>query len=330
MTSDFTIPVIDFSKFLKGTPTEKAACAAQIIDVFTTSGFLYLKNYGIDKNMVKAAYANSEKFFALDQSQKDALTLQDFKQYAGYVTVGREKLSKGKDANAVQQERSTAGLDLKETYQIANEKALGNYWPPDEIAPGFKDTMLNFYDACSSLQLSIMSAIATGLGLDPHYFDKFMQVSNHTLRLLHYPEARKSLFTEKVGQVRSGAHSDYGCISLVFQDASGGLQVEKPDGSYIDATPIEDTIVVNSGDLLSRWSNDKITSTVHRVIQPYALQKNDEDTYPPRYSMAFFCYPDYDKVIECIEGCYSETNEKRYTPITTIDYRLLRLKATYG
>ena len=291
MTSDFNIPVIDFSKFLKGTQTERAACAAKIIEVFTTSGFLYLKNYGIDKEMVKAAYANSAKFFALDQGQKDALTLQDFKQYAGYVTVGREKLSKGQDADAVRQERSTAGLDLKETYQIANEKALGNYWPPEESAPGFKDTMLSFYDACSSLQLSIMSAIASGLGLDAQYFDSFMQVSNHTLRLLHYPEARKSLFTEKVGQVRSGAHSDYGCISLVLQDASGGLQVEKPDGTYIDATPIEDTIVVNSGDLLSRWSNDKITSTVHRVIQPYALQTDKGGHFSAQIQHGVFLLP---------------------------------------
>lgn len=93
----------------------------------------------------------------------------------------------------------------------------------------------------------------------------------------------KEVFKINPGQVRAGEHSDYGSITLLFQDQRGGLQVKSPNGQFVDATPIEDTCVVNAGDLLARWSNDTIKSTIHRVVEP---PQGEGDTHPPRYSIA--------------------------------------------
>jgi isopenicillin N synthase-like dioxygenase len=117
---------------------------------------------------------------------------------------------------------------------------------------------------------------------------------------------------------------DIGSITLLFQDMRGGLQVESPNGNFIDATPIPDTIVVNAGDLLARWSNDTIKSTKHRVVEP----PNKAEEYPARYSVAYFCNPNFDKTIETIPGTYKD-KEIKYAPINAFDYLVQRLSATY-
>jgi isopenicillin N synthase-like dioxygenase len=124
--------------------------------------------------------------------------------------------------------------------------------------------------------------------------------------------------------------SDYGTITLLFQDDRGGLEVLSPKGGFVPATPIPDTIVVNAGDLLQRWSNDVIRSTEHRVVSPRTPPQDDH--FPARYSIAYFCNPNWDATIECLDGCYGDAQggkEKKYTPINTHEYLVSRLKATY-
>jgi hypothetical protein len=123
---------------------------------------------------------------------------------------------------------------------------------------------------------------------------------------------------------------DYGTITLLFQDDRGGLEVLSPKGKFIPATPISDTIVVNAGDLLQRWSNDVIRSTEHRVVSPPTPPEND--TYPARYSIAYFCNPNWDATIECLDGCFGAAaggQKKKYSPINTHEYLVSRLRATY-
>jgi isopenicillin N synthase-like dioxygenase len=120
-----------------------------------------------------------------------------------------------------------------------------------------------------------------------------------------------------------------GSITLLFQDVRGGLQVRSPKGTFVGATPIEGTIVVNAGDLLARWSNDTIKSTLHRVVEPPPKPEDaDKDVYPPRYSIAYFCNPNYDRMIEAIPGTYEGTGRK-YGDVTSGDYLIQRLTATY-
>jgi len=117
-------------------------------------------------------------------------------------------------------------------------------------------------------------------------------------------------------------------LTLLFQDAAGGLQVKSPKGTWVDATPIPDTIVINAGDLLARWSNDTIKSTNHRVVQPPSKPEDaQKDTYPPRYSIAYFCNPNSEKTIEAIPGTFE--SGKKYEAINSGEYLVKRLTATY-
>lgn len=152
---------------------------------------------------------------------------------------------------------------------------------------GFRQAMVDFFDQCKALHVEVMRAIAVGMSLPRDFFDPFVDDGDNTLRLLHYPAVSRDVFRINPGQVRAGEHSDYGSITLLFQDDRGGLQVRSPNGRFVDAAPIEDTCVVNAGDLLARWSNDTIKSTVHRVVEPPRKEGDEEgDTYPARYSVA--------------------------------------------
>lgn len=173
-----------------------------------------------------------------------------------------------------------------------------------------------------------MRAIAVGMGIDEAYFDPYTDGGDNTLRLLHYPSVPKSVFTKNNMQVRAGEHTDYGSITLLFQDDRGGLQVKSPDGTFVNATPIPGTVVVNAGDLLARWSNDTIKSSLHRVVEPPAPA--DGDVHPARYSIAYFCNPNFEKHIEAIPGTFGAgKGEKKYEGINSGKYLVQRLAATY-
>ena len=173
-----------------------------------------------------------------------------------------------------------------------------------------------------------MRAIAVGMGLEESYFDEYTNAGDNTLRLLHYPEVDRSVFTNNTLQVRAGEHTDYGSITLLFQDDKGGLQVKSPNGTFVDATPIPGTVVVNAGDLLARWSNQTIRSTVHRVVEPPAT--DNVKVHPARYSIAYFCNPNFDSTIQAIEGTYGGDKGGRiYPDINSGEYLVQRLAATY-
>lgn len=221
-----------------------------------------------------------------------------------------------------------AAPDLKESLEIGREGVAGlpNHWPSGD-AP-FKETMLHFHDRAKQLHVSVMRAIAVGMGLDEAWFDGYTDHGDNTLRLLHYPPAPKALFAGNALQVRAGEHTDYGSITLLFQDARGGLQVKSPTGTFVDVPAVEGSVVVNAGDLLARWSNDTIKSTLHRVVEPPAPEEGE--MHPARYSIAYFCNPNFVREIEAIEGTYGgEKGEKKYDGINSGEYLVQRLAATY-
>jgi isopenicillin N synthase-like dioxygenase len=220
---------------------------------------------------------------------------------------------------------------LKESFEIGREGAEGtpNNWPEyDEEGKQFKEWMLGFFEQCKDLHVQVMRAVAVGIGLEESYFDEYTDVGDNTLRLLHYPEVKKDVFKKNKLQVRAGEHTDYGSITLLFQDDRGGLQVKSPNGTFVDAIPIPGTVVVNAGDLLARWSNDTIKSTLHRVVEPPAPEEGD--VHPARYSVAYFCNPNFSSQIEAIAGTYGgEKGERKYKGINSGDYLVQRLAATY-
>ncbi|KAK0711512.1 thymine dioxygenase [Lasiosphaeris hirsuta] len=322
------IPLIDFSKFLNGDETQKLETAKAILKGFQTAGFIYLKNIPITTETRSHVFNSSARLFELPINTKLSHAWTTPQANRGYSAPGREKVSLLTDSSEVEKVR-TAAPDIKESFEIGREGEPGhpNHWPVEEgELVGFKATMSDFFDQCKALHVDVMRAIAVGMGLEPGFFDGFVDVGDNTLRLLHYPAVNREVFKINPGQVRAGEHSDYGSITLLFQDSRGGLQVKSPNGQFIDATPIEGTCVVNAGDLLARWSNDTIKSTIHRVVEP---PQGDVDVHPPRYSIAYFCNPNFKDYIEALPGTYATEAEKKYDGISSGDYLVQRLTATY-
>lgn len=301
-----------------------------MLEGFQTAGFIYLKNLSIPSSVIEKAFTLSAAFFARSREEKESLSWTTPEANRGYSAPGREKTTSLTTKEYVEALRAEVP-DLKETFEIGREDEENhpNQWPSsDAAAREFKELMLDFFAQCKRLHIEIMRAIAVGMGIDGGYFDAYTDVGDNTLRLLHYPAVPKSLFEINKLQVRAGEHSDYGSITVLFQDESGGLQVKSPDGTYVDATPIRGTVVVNAGDLLARWSNDTIKSTMHRVVQPPGPVEGD--TFPARYSIAYFCNPNFNKYIEAIPGTFgAEKGEKKYDGINSGEYLVQRLAATY-
>lgn len=332
---DLVIPLIDFAPFLSGDASSKKSTADAVLSGFQNAGFIYLKNHGIPASDVSTVFANSAKFFARSKEQKDSLAWYSPEANRGYTAQGREKVTDLEEAGDVAELRKSVP-DLKESLEIGrdNEEGMPNMWPStdgDEDAKTFQEIMLNFHSTCKNLHIQLMRAIALGMGIDESWFDGFTDIGDNTLRLLHYPGVNKSVFKRSDGQlqVRAGEHSDYGSLTLLFQDSRGGLQVRSPKGTFVDATPIPGTIVINAGDLLARWSNDTIKSTKHRVIEPPSKPEDEKsDSYPPRYSVAYFCNPNFERTIEAIPGTFEQTG-KKYEGIKSGEYLVKRLTATY-
>lgn len=281
----YHIQLIDFSKFLEGDEAQKKETADAILRGFQTAGFIYLKNIPVTPETRKHVFDTSAKLFRLPLETKLAHGWTTPEANRGYSAPGREKVTQLKDLADVAKLKE-GNPDIKESFEIGREGEPDhpNQWPPEEgEMVGFKSTMLDFHDQCKALHVEVMRAIAVGMNLDAGFFDDFVDVGDNTLRLLHYPAVNKEIFKINPGQVRAGEHSDYGSITLLFQDSAGGLQVKSPNGKFVDATPIENTCVVNAGDLLARWSNDTIKSTIHRVVEP---PHKDSDVHPARYSIA--------------------------------------------
>ncbi|KAL3472996.1 hypothetical protein BJX99DRAFT_234540 [Aspergillus californicus] len=330
------IPIIDFAPFLNGTPADKHAVAMSVVEAFKTSGFLYLKDHGIPPSVTLRVFKESARFFSRTTEQKDSLGWTTPQANRGYVRTGREKLSTVDDQSDLETRRAIP--DMKESMEIGREGVdnLPNQWPDrlDDEGKDFKETMLSFFEMCKALHVRVMQAIALGMSLPVHFFDEYVDKGDNNLRLLHYPAVHKDVFKTNPGQVRAAEHSDYGSITLLFQDRRGGLQARSPEGTFVDVTPFTDTVVINAGDLLARWSNDTIKSTKHRVVEPPKVygEEDDTDVYPERYSIAYFCNPNNDKLIEAIPGTYGEGEESsksKYPGITAGDYLVQRLSATY-
>jgi len=324
------IPLVDFSLFLHGTPSERLSTAKSILHGFQSAGFIYLKNYSVPNPVVQNTFSTSAKFFTRPQPEKDSLGWTTPESNRGYVAHGREKVS-SLTSKADIEALKVQVPDLKESFEIGREGEEGrpNNWPSsDEEAKVFKETMITFFGMCKELHVEVMRAIAVGMGLEEGYFDGFTNVGDNTLRLLHYPSVPKSVFKANKLQVRAGEHTDYGSITLLFQDDKGGLQVKSPKGTFVDATPIQGTVVVNAGDLLARWSNDTIKSTLHRVVEPPAPMEGD--VHPARYSIAYFCNPNFSNHIEAIPGTFGgEKGDRKYEGINSGEYLVQRLAATY-
>lgn len=300
------VPRIDMSRF----EARKAEIADQLWKASTEIGFFQLVNHGIPQALIDEAFDMTARFFDLPMETKAKFPL-------------------GKGTNAgwefkSQVRPSTGTADNKESYQITLPR-MATLWPTGSELPGFKATMLTFERLNWALGMKVLSCFAMKLGFAPDFFtechDPLSPEYQSTLRLLHYLPMDNAKPEDFTGW-RAGAHTDFDCLTLLHQRAGqGGLQLcpgkESDELLWTDVEPLPGVITCNIGDMLMRWSDDKLQSTLHRVRMPRA-----DEYLGPRYSLPFFCQANKDAIIQGPEHIYE--------PMTADDYLQQRIAANFA
>lgn len=298
------IPIVDFSGMLGDSLSEREAVAREVDRCAREVGFMYLRNFGIARESIEKMRETAQRFFHLSMEEKKRFAFDQSLNF-GYHAMGTEALDPSKPK------------DQKETFTMRNLLAYqerGDLFPHDY----YREVVSDFFTDCQRLADRLTSAFAMALDLPKDFFREKHTGLTQTLRLLHYPPAE----VLAAGQLGAGAHTDYGTTTFVFQDDSGGLEVQNDSGEWIPATPIPDTLVVNTGDLLARWTNDVYRSTPHRVqVRPAAAKAG-------RLSIAFFNDPDPEVMVETIPSCVTHDRPAKYPPISAYDHILERIAAT--
>ncbi|QDY70849.1 isopenicillin N synthase family dioxygenase [Qingshengfaniella alkalisoli] len=305
-TKDRDVPRIDMSDF----ENRKKEIANQLWAAATEIGFFQLVGHGIPQSQIDDAFEMTARFFDLAEEVKAQYPL-------------------GKGTNAgweykAQVRPSTGTADQKESYQITLPR-MENLWPAGEELSGFKAEMLAFERANWALGMKVLSCFALKLGFAPDFFtnahDPLSPEYQSTLRLIHYLPMVDAKPEDFEGW-RAGAHTDFDCLTLLHQKTGqGGLQLcpgkESSELEWTDVEPLDGVITCNIGDMLMRWSDDQLQSTLHRVRMPKA-----EEYQGSRYSMPFFCQANKDAMIEGPNG--------KYGPITAHDYLQQRIAANFA
>jgi isopenicillin N synthase-like dioxygenase len=280
-------------------------------DSFKTYGFATITDHGLDPDLVAKAWALTKELFDQSESQK-RLGFKDGIAGARGYTPFKTEIAKDAEHH-----------DLKEFWHVGRSLAADNPLRssmPDNIWPevdGFQKTFETLYLEMDKVGARILSSIALYLGLDAHWFDPAIEDGNSVLRLLHYPPITGA--TD--GAIRAGAHEDINLITLLLGAEEAGLEILRPDGSWMSVSPPPNGIAVNVGDMLQRLTNHVLPSTTHRVVNPIG----DRSKFS-RYSMPYFLHLRSDFPIATLPSCISADNPNRYPePILADDYLRERL-----
>lgn len=309
-----SIPVIDVADLASPDPDARRAVGRALDRACTDLGFLIVSGHGVADALVERMRAVSRAFFALPMADKLALAMPP-DRYRGYIAPGNEALAYSLD--------DVTPPDLKESFSIGPVDApdddyaraatpanffAANFWPD---LPGFRQTWEQYYREMERLAATLMRGFALGLGLEELFFAASIDRHITNFSVLHYPPQSVPPLP---GQLRAGAHTDYGSLTILrTDDAPGGLQVRGKDGGWIDVPHIPGAFVVNLGDLMAEWTNDRWVSTLHRVVNP----PQDAGAAADRVSMAFFHQPNYDAVIECLPTCADAEHPPKYGRTTS-------------
>ncbi|EKM78967.1 hypothetical protein AGABI1DRAFT_114495 [Agaricus bisporus var. burnettii JB137-S8] len=320
------VKTVNFEPFLDG--SNKQAVADALLSSFKNEGFVYLVNHGLPQEKIDTMFEMSKAFFEMPHAKKmQAPHPASGAHHRGYSAPGSEKIIRYDD-NEKESDPTIGRGGARETFDVGseNDEGMPNIWLPEETLPGFKRTCVEFFSDCFEVEKNVLRALAVGFRLPEDYFVRMHTKPDNQLRLAHYPSvATKPLLNDEISRI--DAHSDFGSITLLFQDDVGGLEVQDlVSGVFEPVLPVPGSILINAGDFLMRWSNDTIQSTKHRVQAPPSIKT---DITPDRYSIPYFCCPDFDTVVDCIPGTWSVENPKKYEPQSVGAYILARLAAAY-
>jgi len=311
------VPFIDISAYRSGDPATKLRIAREIDAACRSIGFLVVSGHGIPDRVFGEADKATRALFDLPIETK-ALYRPGPIGYRGYHGLESNAIAYSlDDRNAPPDlfERFGIGrvdLDPADPYYSANDMArfayAPNIWPAE--LPNFMPIMTAYYRAMDSLSLTLMRLFALALGVEEHWFDDKVDKHMTTLVVQNYPD---QVEPPRPGQLRCGPHSDYGSLTILkTENKPGGLEVKTKSGEWAPVQVIPGTLIINLGDLMAQWTNDRWVSTMHRVVNP----PRDKAIGSRRQSLIFFHQPNYDALIECIPTCL-DGKPAKYRPITS-------------
>lgn len=320
---DEAAPIIDLSAFESGSPIDRRRIGERVDEICRSTGFITLAGHGVDASVRAHMWDAVRRFFDLPHAHKAMSAMPPGYPY-GYM---------GNEAESLAGSRGDATPpDIKETFNagplvvpddIADPDALAFCYAPTPwpTAPSdFVEAWSAYYAAMESLAARIMRMFAVALQLPDHHFDPFISSPISALRALNYPPQQHA---PRAGQLRAGAHSDYGTLTILWpQDDSRGLEILDRDGTWHEVLPVPDAFVINIGDLMARWTNDRWRSTLHRVVNPDVAH----DPTTRRQSIAYFHQPNWSAVIDTLPSHRAQA--PTYEPVMSGPYLMSKFSST--
>ncbi|TVY84915.1 Protein DMR6-like oxygenase [Lachnellula suecica] len=258
-----SIPLIDLSLFTNPpSPSARVETARSLVKACHETGFVYITNCGIESSRIGEAFSWGHRFYALPDEKKSLAKHKDGSTvFRGWSCVGKEQVPE------IEGEKKADVVDFTEAYGIGTDDNLEepNVWIPESVLSGFRTFTAEFHSECWQVATQVLRALALGLGLpDEEFLLRLHQQKDNELSLRHYPPVDEE--TIRSGELdRLGAHTDFDSFTLLWQDKVGGLEVKDMSGKWVDVQPMEDTLVMNIGDVLQRWSNG-ISALLHFAV----------------------------------------------------------------
>jgi isopenicillin N synthase-like dioxygenase len=306
-----SIPAVDLADFLSNDPNIKEHFVQTLGEAYKTVGFVAVKNHGLTDELTSDLYKYTQQFFSLPLEQKRKYEIEGMAGQRGYTSFGTEH-AKGSEAP-----------DLKEFFQYGQlpDPAFDEVVYPGNVQVSqvehFNETFEKAFKAFENSGMILLRAIAIYLGLDEYYFDKYVLNGNSILRAIHYPPITQ----EPKSAIRAEQHEDINLITLLIGASADGLEILSKAGEWVPVTSLPGQIVVNVGDMLQRFTNNKLCSTTHRVVNP-----KKEFWHTSRFSIPFFLHPKASMSLRCLDTCVDAEHPRAYEDCTAGEYLDERLR----
>jgi isopenicillin N synthase-like dioxygenase len=318
------VPVIDIDGYFGGDPVAKRRVAREIGDACRSIGFLVVAGHRVPDALIERTHRAARAFFDLPDATKRLYMMPDPNIYRGYYAIGSNAVAYSRDDLAAPPDHreifsvNRVSIDETDPYYtspLGRRIFAPNIWP--DIVSDFRASWTEYYIVMEKLARDLMRLFALALELDEYWFDE--KIDKHMTNFIasNYPDQPEAL---PRGQLRAGPHTDYGSLTVLkTEDKPGGLEVLDAAGNWMPVPVVPGTLIINLGDLMAQWTNDRWVSTMHRVVNP----PRDRAIGSRRQSLVFFHQPNYDAMVECLPSC--RDGGAKYAPITSGEHLLMKM-----
>jgi isopenicillin N synthase-like dioxygenase len=304
------VPVVDIGAFLDG--SDRDGVARRTAAVCESTGFLYLSGHGVPEALIAETVEQANRFFDLTEERKREVHISRQRNHRGWRGFGEVNLDPNGPKDIKESFKVGMELPAEDPDYLGGEKMLGpNAWPRD--LPGFRETVYAYWEAVHGVQMALFRLFARALDLPEDHFAPLVTKPIAQLNLVHYPA--------QPGEGRAsgvGAHTDYECFTILWQDSNGGLEARNRAGQWIPVPPVPGTFVVNIGDMMELWTNGRFVSTLHRARNTSGRR---------RLSFPMFCGTNPDARIECLPTCTGPGNPPRHAPVVAGEWQAAKIAA---